>query len=174
MIWGKNADTGGKDDMAARETTCFFTGHRLIGAAERARLPGLLSQAIDDMVEKGMDTFIAGGALGFDTLAAEAVIEARGRHPHIQLVLALPCEDQARLWKPADVARYERIKSLADRVEVLSARYVDGCMQARNRYMVGLSSWCIAYCTRAAGGTASTLRYAFKRGLSIINLARRP
>ena len=161
--------------MTARETTCFFTGHRLIGAAERARLPGLLSQAIDDMVEKGMDTFIAGGALGFDTLAAEAVIEAGGRHPHIQLVVALPCADQGaargsrRTW-----ARYERIKSQADRVEVLSARYVDGCMQARNRYMVGLSSWCIAYCTRAAGGTASTLRYAFKRGLSIINLARRP
>ena len=173
MIEGGNANTGGNMRMS-KETTCFFTGHRLISAAEKARLPGLLSQAIEEMVQKGMDTFIAGGALGFDTLAAEAVIEARGRYPQIHLVLALPCEDQARLWRPADVERYERIKSQADRVEVLSAKYEDGCMQTRNRYMVGLSSWCIAYCTRAAGGTASTLRYAFKRGLSIINLAKRP
>ena len=33
-------------------------------------------------------------------------------------------------------------------------------MLKRNRYMVHHSSVCIAYCTKDAGGTAYTVRYA--------------
>ena len=59
----------------------------------------------------------------------------------------------------------------ADEVRVLAPRYYDGCMQARNRYMVDRASVCIAYLTETRGGTAGTVRYAEKQGISVINLA---
>ena len=44
-------------------------------------------------------------------------------------------------------------------------------MQKRDRYLVDDSSVCLAYLTRATGGTAYTVNYARRRGLRIVNIA---
>lgn len=44
---------------------------------------------------------------------------------------------------------------------------------ARDRHLVDGSSCCIAWCTRATGGTAYTLRYVQKQGLRVWNVAER-
>ena len=38
----------------------------------------------------------AGGALGFDTLAAQTVLDMKKEYPQLRLILVLPCEDQTR------------------------------------------------------------------------------
>ncbi|MCL2883887.1 MAG: hypothetical protein FWF49_00185 [Oscillospiraceae bacterium] len=44
-------------------------------------------------------------------------------------------------------------------------------LQARNRALVDHSDVCVCFLNKSTGGTAYTVKYAQKKGLSIINLA---
>ncbi len=153
-------------------TTCFFTGHRQIHDSEHSALSARLDITLDELVPDGYDTFVCGGAVGFDTLAACRVIAAKRRHPDIKLVLALPCHDQTARWRNLyDIELYRRIKGYADKVMYTSDVYTPRCMLDRNRQMANMSSLCIAYYKGGGGGTAYTVEYAKKNGIPIINLA---
>lgn len=52
-----------------------------------------------------------------------------------------------------------------------SEEYTRGCMHKRNRHLVDNSSACIAYLTESKGGTAYTVDYAAKHGLTVFNIA---
>ena len=74
-----------------RPATCCFTGHRIIPAAV---LPGLkeeLEQAVREMVDRGVSRFLCGGARGFDTLAAQTVLQLKREYSTLELFLVLPC-----------------------------------------------------------------------------------
>ena len=113
-------------------------------------------------IQSGYRCFITGGAIGFDTLSAQTVLNAKQEHRRkkIKLILAIPCPEQADGWEQADIDVYEHIKILADSVVYVSTHNKKGCMHKRNRYMVDNSSLCIAYMTRQSGGTAYTVKYA--------------
>lgn len=113
----------------------------------------------------------AGGALGFDTLAAQTVLRLREGYPGMKLILVLPCLTQTRGWKPGDVAEYERIKAQADKVVYTAQQYTPGCMHKRNRHLADHSGVCVCYLTKGNGGTAYTVQYAKEHGLEIINIA---
>ena len=121
--------------------------------------------------EEGVSRFLSGGAVGFDTLAAEVVLEMIADYPYVSLVIVRPCADQTRGWSKADVARHDAILARASEVVTLTPAYRPGCMQARNRYLVEHSGVCICYLAERSGGTAYTVRYAASRGLPIVNLA---
>lgn len=154
-----------------KEKTCCFTRHRDIPLIQLPIIKNKLKNTIIEYIEKGYCYFGAGGALGFDTLAAQTVLKLKETYPQIKLILVLPCLTQTRGWKEADVKEYERIKSLADKVVYTSQEYTRGCMFKRNRHLVDFSSLCIAYLTKDEGGTAYTVKYAKQNGLNIINLA---
>lgn len=116
-------------------------------------------------------TFLSGGALGFDTLAAETVLDVAREAPGVSLVIVRPCADQARGWNARDAARHDAVLTHANEVVTLAPAYRPGCMQARNRYLVDHSSVVLCYLTEKTGGTAYTVRYAVSRGLPIINTA---
>jgi uncharacterized phage-like protein YoqJ len=157
--------------MQPSNHTCCFTGHRSIDPRHAKKLAALLDQALCRLVAQGIHTFAAGGAVGFDTLAAEAVLGLRARFSHIRLVVVAPCADQADGWRRGDALRYERIRERADDYICLSARYTPGCMERRNRHLVDMSQICLAYCLRDHSGSAQTASYARRQGLSVINLA---
>ena len=123
------------------------------------------------LIEQGYRYFGAGGALGFDTLAAQVVRCLRERYPQNRLIPMLPCLNQTRSWQQADVDIYEELKRRADKVTYTSESYFRGCMQKRNRHLVDNSSVCICYLTKSAGGMAYTVDYAHRMGLRIINVA---
>lgn len=156
-----------------RKRTCCFTGHRSIPPEERRELARRLEETILRLYRRGVRYFGAGGALGFDTLAAQAVLRLREECPGIKLILVLPCPSQTKGWKPEDAAEYERIKSQADKVVYTSQEYTQGCMYKRNRHLVDHNGVCVCYLTKDSGGTAYTVRYARTHGLEIINLAYR-
>lgn len=151
--------------------SCSFTGHRTIPHAEESAIRSRLAQTVFQLYREGYRAFIAGGALGFDTIAAEVVLALKPKLTEISLILVLPCGDQADRWREDDRARYEALKEKADEVICLAPTYFDGCMQARNRYMVDASSACIAYMTRPYSGAGQTVRMAERAGLRVFNVA---
>ena len=148
-----------------------FTGHRQIASDDLAGLQKRLQKAMKYFIKQGVTDFYAGGALGFDTLAVQAVLKARRFHPQVRLILALPCHDQDARWKEADRRLYASILQKADQVVYFSERYTRSCMFERNRYLVDHSDICICYCASEEGGTAYTVHYAEHKGIPVINLA---
>ena len=152
------------------ENTVCFTGHRKLNENENLINERLFS-VIENLVSEGFTRFIAGGALGFDTLAAYAVLEIRETHPHISLAIAIPHRNQAGSWSDEEKDEYKKILEAADEQILLSENYFRGCFHVRNRYMVDNSTVCVAYLLEEKGGTFSTVKYAQKKGLRVINLA---
>ena len=129
-----------------------------------------LKEILIESIKNGYRYFGAGGAMGFDTVAALTVSELKSVYPNIKLILVLPCKNQTRGWNEIDIQKYEWIKSKADKVAYTAEHYYNGCMQKRNRHLVDNSSLCICYYTGQKGGTESTIEYAKKRKMVIINL----
>lgn len=152
-------------------TTCCFTGHRKIPLQDIPLLKEGLKKTLVSLIEKGIDRFCAGGALGFDTLAAQTVLKLKEDYPHISLYLILPCKEQTRGWPSKDIQIYEYIISKSDKVIYTSENYFRGCMHVRNRALVDMSSYMVCYLTEKTGGTAYTVDYAKKSELEIYNLA---
>lgn len=157
-----------------RAQTACFTGHRTIPPQQLEDLAQRLRGAVEDAIRRGYRYFGAGGALGFDTLAAQTVLELKKDHPHIRLILVLPCGSQAQWWTREQQQTYEAIKAQADKVVYTSQDYHRGCMHLRNRHLVDHSSLCIGYLTRPTGGTAYTVDYATAQGLEVVNLGDLP
>lgn len=154
-----------------RSQTCCFTGHRFLPENEKEKISLALESTVLSLIHSGYRYFGAGGALGFDTLAAQTVLRLRQSYPDIRLILVLPCVSQADKWPPADIAVYQEIMGQANKIVYTSHEYTAGCMFKRNRHLVDHSSVCICYLEKSTGGTAYTVDYARKCGLKIINLA---
>ena len=154
-----------------KEKTCCFTGHRDIPSGAYQHIFNKTEETVEILIKKGYLYFGAGGALGFDTIAAFSVLKLKERYPDIRLILVLPCYSQTRGWSSEDVRIYENIKEQADQVDYTSEEYTRGCMHKRNRHLVDNSSACIAYLTEDKGGTAYTVDYAQKHGLVVYNIA---
>jgi len=155
-----------------KNQTCCFTGHQEIDSSIVLQLHGRLADEIIYLICcQGVRYFVAGGALGFDTLAASTILALKPEFPEIQLILALPCKDQTRGWSDANIKKYNLIFSQADKIVYTSENRCRGCMQKRNRYLVDCSQFCVCYLTKTSGGTAYTTNYAEKQGLIVINLA---
>lgn len=148
-----------------------FTGHRQIPASQGRPVVQALRREIDRAAGAGFTRFYAGGALGFDTLAALTVLEMRKTMPQLQLYTVIPFAGQDNRWPTEDRELYRYILERADHVEVLHRQYADGCYHERNRYMVDHSELCIAYLRRRSGGTYYTCRYAQQQGCPVRNLA---
>lgn len=153
-----------------RNSTCCFTGHRSLDIPIEI-LEVRLKNIITDLVNKNVIYYGAGGALGFDTLAALTVIKLRREYPQIKLILVLPCKDQTSGWESNDIQVYNYILEQADKVVYTAEAYYPGCMHKRNRHLVDNSAYCICFKNKASGGTAYTVDYAQKSGLRIHNLA---
>ena len=111
-----------------RKNACCFTGHREIPPEDREPLRAALLSEIQRLyAEKGVTEFYTGGARGFDTMAAEAVLKIREALP-VRLHLILPCKGQSDRWHFAEKRRYREILKQADTAEFLFERYTPDCM----------------------------------------------
>ncbi|MDD4509855.1 MAG: SLOG family protein, partial [Oscillospiraceae bacterium] len=129
-----------------------------------------LERSICDMAANGVTCFFAGGALGFDTLAARTVLRLKMTQPALSLVLMLPYKGQADKWSRRDFLVYEAIKRGADQVIYVSEEYDPMCMFRRNQRLVDASSHCICFLRKERSGTAYTVRYAKRQGIPIVFL----
>ncbi len=153
--------------------TVCFTGHRDIIAPHATRLPAMLDARIRALIGRGAREFRAGGALGFDMLAALKLLEVRDTLPElaVRLVLRLPCRDQASRWDEPSRRAYQYVLDRADEIHYTANRYTSTCMLERDRALVDGSDVCIAYCVKNRGGAFYTCSYALRRDVALINLA---
>ena len=154
-----------------KEKTVCFTGHRTTPLLKKWKIEKKLKETLEALIDNGYCYFGAGGALGFDTIAAQTVLGLKKKHPEIKLILVLPCKNQTRGWEEKDVSVYESIIEQADKVVYTQEHYDRGCMFKRNRHLVDNSSVCVAYLTEEKGGTAYTVNYANQKGVKVINIA---
>lgn len=155
--------------MHERRTVCF-TGHRSIDPFDEAILTPLLEREIEKQIALGATHFRAGGAIGFDTLAALCVLKMKKKHPKIKLELFLPCPTQHAKWNERDTQIYRAILERADSYRFVSPHYFSGVYKMRNEQMLEGSQVCIAYLKDIEGGTYQTCVSALKRKIELINL----
>ncbi len=154
-----------------KEQTACFSGHREIPSEDVDIIMERLNKIIVELIEQGYTGFCCGGALGFDTIAAQIILELKKTYKQIELILHLPCLTQSKGWSETDIKIYNRIKDSADKVIYTSESYTRGCMHKRNRSLVDNSNICICYLTHNSGGTYYTVNYAKKKIKGIINIA---
>ncbi len=153
-------------------SSCFFSGHRILEKKEAKLMVSLLREAILTRINQGVTRFIAGGAIGFDALAAEQVIDIKKDYPDIKLVLYLPCKNHFAKWGQRDLERFDEIAKQADEVKyIYEGKYIPGCMQMRNNAMVKDADCGIVYLAKRMGsGSAQTASYAKEKGIPFINI----
>ena len=161
-----------------RNNTCCFTGHREGKLPWRSdetdarcvRLKQCIADAVEAVYRGGIRHYICGMATGCDTYFAEAVLALRDAHPDVTLEAAIPCEGQSARWSAAQRRTYDRLLEQCDYYTVIQRDYTPECMLRRNRYMIDASSVLIAAYNGSPGGTRSTLLYAMRQGLQILQL----
>ena len=161
-----------------REKTCCFTGHRAEklpwGSNERdtrcLRLKQALADVLSSLYAAGIRHFICGMATGADMYFGESVCALREEHPDVTLEAAVPFQGQEQRWDERWRTRYFRLAEACDKITVLHSAYTPTCMRDRNRYMVDASGVLVAVYNGEPGGTQSTMLYAMRQGLEIVEL----
>ena len=161
-----------------QSTTVCFTGYRPEKMPEWQdeanpavrKVKEALAAAVSESIDCGYTHFITGAARGFDLWAGECVLALKAAGAAVTLECALPFAAQATGWSHDEVLRYRALLAAADRQTLTAKAYEPGCYDKRNRYMVDHASRLITFFDGRPGGTKSTVRYAEKAGLEIINL----
>ena len=155
-----------------KKDTCCFTGHRKIRKGDEAAIRVKIREQVLPLLEQGVTTFVVGGAMGFDMLAAETLLDLREKEGRaLRLVSALPFLQWRENWPREAVEREDRILQGSDEILISAGSYSRQSYLHRDRRMVDASSVCIAYCSRRGGGTAYTVRYAIRQGVPVVNIA---
>ena len=131
------------------------------------RLEALLRELIE---KEGFTDFRAGGAVGFDSVAALTVLKLKEDYPNVKLHLILPCKNQERFFSAFERNLYKYTIEKADSVSYIQEKYSDGVMHIRNRALVTGSDLCIAYLAIAKGGTFQTVNIARRQKVRVINV----
>ncbi len=161
-----------------KSRSCAFTGHRENklpwGDNESdprcAALKNSIYDAVEAVYRSGRTHFLCGMATGCDFYFCEAVMALRGEHPEISIEAAIPFVAQSRGWSAEQRRRYDRLVAECDYQTVVSRDYSRGCYALRNEYMVDSASVLIAAYNGRPGGTMSTILYAMRKGVDIIEL----
>ncbi|OJU18497.1 MAG: hypothetical protein BGN88_11230 [Clostridiales bacterium 43-6] len=148
---------------------CCFTGHREIARDRISHITSKLDTVIKGLIQKGVTRFRSGGARGFDTLAALAVIKQKREFKHIHLELVIPCINQTGGWSEEEIAKYHYILNHSDKVHTqISKEQAPGEF---NQKLVDGSDFCVAFMERDTGYTVRTVDYAKSKQIMIYNIS---
>ena len=153
--------------------TCCFTGHRDIPPGLIPSLTEVVKGQIKALFSQGVIYYGVGGAVGFDTLAAEVLFELRTEHPQIKVILVYPFNGFDSRWQEGQRTRYRALLPKYDKRVCVSQTPGREAYLMRDRHLVDCSAHCVAFCSRSYGGTAYTMRYARENGRQVYNLAER-
>ena len=154
------------DIFILRANSVCVSGHRII---ERDLDKRKLTIIFENLIISGIDTFLIGMAIGFDTLCFQ-ILEQMRKEKNIKIIACIPCLNQAEKFSQAQKKEYDRLISVADEKVVLSDDYTPYCMQKRNKFMVDNSACVVCYLKKQKGGTFNTVKYAKQKGVPVINV----
>ena len=129
---------------------CTFFGHRRIYRS----IEGALREAIVDMIEnKGVREFYFGCEGDFDRKVRSLLMGLQKEYPHIKITAVL-----AYLDKKYDALTDSVYPSVLENVPLRFA------IDRRNKAMVDMSDYVIAYVDTSYGGAYNALEYASRKG----------
>ena len=132
-----------------------------------------LEKEIDRLIRLGVTTFISGGAVGFEQIAASLVIIKKETGFPVRLILAVPYRGEEASWSMRERRLFRNLMNDADDAVYLSKTYSKKCMDKRNRYLVDNSAHCICAMLDENGEVGRTVQYAHIQNIQVINVASR-
>lgn len=159
-------------------SSCCFTGYRPIkfpfsieqGSGGLKRLENSIIETVFSLYAEGCTTFYSGMAMGFDIIAAEAVLLLKEEHSEVRLICAVPFKEQGAGFPEPWHGRYAEIIRCADEVVITADKYYKGCYHKRNAFLVDSSDFVVTWFDGQPGGTAWTVKYAQNKGRYVLNL----
>lgn len=136
--------------------SCAFTGHRELGADFSKEK---LRATVEELVERGVEIFYCGMAMGFDLFCAEEIVRVKQKNETIKFFACVPFYGQEKNYSEADKKRYVELLRKCDAKLTFADTYVKGCELTRNRFMVERADVLVAHLRKKTGGTAYTVRY---------------
>lgn len=159
-------------EVKSMSKICCFTGHRDLQHKYELVI-SKTKKIITDLVEKeGVTDFRAGGAMGFDTAAALAVIALKDKHPEVKLHLIIPYPGHDKYFEEFHKKLFEYTLANADSVTYIQKHYSSSVMRIRNAALVDGADMCVSYLLRLSGGTYQTVNMARKAKIRLINVAK--
>lgn len=167
-----------------------FTGHRppKLGGynwtnPRNKEIMNITYKVVKELVGKEPARIIAGGALGYDQFAFQAMTVLKSRfNPNLILEVAVPFKLQYSNWiKESRDTYFEQLEK-ADTVTYVDTLpryqlrntapgvYVPAKMQRRNEYMVDQADVIVACWDGSSGGTGNCVHYAEQKNKRIINI----
>lgn len=156
--------------MNRKQKILCFSGHRsqkLPSEEELEKLQERLNEEIDKAIKDGIDTFYFGACYGFDLMCANEILSRKklnnlDKPQSVKLIAVLPYEEQPVRWNEENRELYYTTLEKCDDVITLNSKYIQGCYNQSNRYMVEHSSRLICYYNSSRGRTGYTVNYAEK------------
>lgn len=104
--------------MDTRPYTCCFTGHQNLPIHQQEEIWQRVCTRLYPLLERDVRYFGVGGAIGFDTLVAEKLLNLRKTYPQIRVILVQPFQGCQSRWTPAQQARAAAVENRADKVVI--------------------------------------------------------
>ncbi len=140
------------------DKTATFIGHSECWDVDR----DTVENAIIDLIEKGVETFISGGMGNFDKLGARTVCKLKNRFPKIKNIIVIPYLT-FNVWD----------RDIFDEVIYpmgLEKYHFKSAIKKRNQFLVENSNYAICYVKHSWGGAAKTYEYAKKKEINIVDI----
>jgi len=134
-----------------------FIGHSDAYAAKEADI----CKAINQLINRGVHTFLNGGMGVFDMKCATCVNRLKKYYPQVKHYLVIPYLNFNRCDRSLfDGSIYPELEKYHFKAAIVK----------RNEWMVDNSAYAICYINREWGGAIKTYKYAQKQQLIITNL----
>lgn len=139
-----------------------FFGHRDTPQSIRPKLKAVLTDLIE---QHGADTFYVGNHGAFNSTVQRILLELKQTYPHIGcfVVLAYLPGKRSAVPPPKNLETIfpEALENVPPKFAIIH----------RNRWMAEHADMVIAYVSSPGGGAADAMKFAQKRGKTVINLA---
>ena len=153
--------------MSNKNFTCAVSGNRtVLNDLDIEKLKEIFIKLI---INRDINTFLVGMAVGFDTICFKTLLEIR-KNFNIKIVACIPCANQDYNYNEKQKKEYEKMLELADEKVYTGFEYTKKCMLIRNKYLVDNSSVLVVYSRKKTGGTVYTKNYAINSCVPIIEL----
>lgn len=152
--------------------TCCFTGHRDLPPLQVPLIKNRTEKIIRELYSRGVRFWGVGGAIGYDTLAAKILFKLREEEmPDIKVILVYPFDGFTNRWTDDQKADYNSLLPKYDKIVKVADYPSRSAYLKRDRHLADCSGYCICCCSKNTGGTAYTVAYAKKKGLTVFNIS---
>lgn len=148
------------------DKTCCFTGHRIIPPGEESKILIRVRHRLIPLIQSGITYFGVGGALGFDTMMADLLLELKKENSRMRIIEVLPFEGYRAKWTPEQQLHAKNLDRQMDKIVYVSKEPSRGAYLARDRASGGWFSLLYQLLQQAYGRHSVYRKVRFRAGIN--------